>query len=65
MKRYYGFSLKELGDLSRYQFDSFMDEIPETMKYLSGSKPKSEESTSTKDLIDMAKKKGVKIPTKY
>ena len=65
MKRYYNFSLDELGGMSRYQFDSYMDEIPETMKMLSGGESKSGKSTSTDDLIDMAKKKGIKIPTKY
>ena len=63
MKRYYGFSLDELYNLSLYQWNSFMDEIPETMKYLSGGKSKSEESI--KDLVNMAKNKGLKIPTKY
>ena len=65
MKRYYDFSLDELYNLSPYQWNSFMDEIPETMKMLSGGESKSGESTSTEDLIDMAKKKGVKPPKKY
>lgn len=51
--------------MSIYQFTSYMDEIPEIEKIFSGGKPKQEGSTSTEDLIDMAKKKGVKIPTKY
>jgi len=51
--------------MSFYQFNSYLDEIPEIIKMLSGGKPKSGESTSTEDLINMAKKKGVKTPTKY
>lgn len=51
--------------MSLYQFSSYLDEIPEIEKIFSGGKPKQGESTSTEDLINMAKKKGVKIPTKY
>ena len=51
--------------MSRYQFDSYLDEIPETMKMLSGGKPTQGKTTTTADLIKMAKKKGVKTPTKY
>lgn len=65
MKRYYSFSLDELGDMSLYQFVSYLDEIPETMKMLSGDKLTQEESTDIEDLISMAKSKGIKIPTKY
>ena len=39
-----------------------MDEIPETMKYLSGEKPKQGESTKIEDLVNMAKNKGLKVP---
>lgn len=49
--------------MSLYQFNSFMDEIPETMKYLSGGQQK--DTTTTEELIKMAKKKGLKTPKKY
>ena len=51
--------------MSFYQFSSYLDEIPELEKMFSGSKPKQGESTSTDDLIDMAKNKGIKTPKKY
>ena len=65
MKRYYGFSLNELYNLSLYQWNSYMDEIPKTMEYLSGGDSKQKDTTTTEDLMRMAKKKGIKTPTKF
>ena len=66
MKRYYDFSLDELYGLSLYQWTSYMDEIIETQKMLSGSGGKGKGNTeSTEDLMKMANEKGIKTPTKY
>ena len=67
MKRYYDFSLDELYGLSLYQWNSYMDEIPETMKMLSGGNSgKGKSNTeSTEDLMKRAKKAGIKTPTNY
>ena len=51
--------------MSLYQFSSYLDEISELEKMFSGGKPKKGESTDIEDLIDMAKKKGIKIPKKF
>jgi hypothetical protein len=67
MKRYYDFSLDELYNLSPYQWNSYMGEIPETMKMLSGgSGEKGKSNTeSTEELMKRAKKAGIKTPTNY
>ena len=67
MKRYYDFSLEELYGLSLYQWTSYMDEIIEVEKMLSGGggKGKQKDTTTTEDLMKMANKKGIKTPTKY
>lgn len=51
--------------MSLYQFGSYLGEIPEVEKMFSGGKPEQRESTDIEDLINMAEKKGIKIPTKY
>ena len=66
MKRYYDFSLEELYGLSLYQWTSYMDEIIETQKMLSGSGGKGKtDKTTTEDLMKMANETGIKTPTKY
>jgi len=66
MKRYYDFSLEELYGLSLYQWTSYMDEIIETQKMLSGSGGKGKtDKTTTEDLMKMANKKGIKTPKNY
>ena len=67
MKRYYDFSLDELYGLSLYQWTSYMDEIVEVEKMLSGgSSGKGKSSVeSTEDLMKMANKKGIKTPKNY
>uniref|UniRef100_A0A6M3XK73 Uncharacterized protein n=1 Tax=viral metagenome TaxID=1070528 RepID=A0A6M3XK73_9ZZZZ len=51
--------------MSLYQFSSYLDEIPELEKMFSGGKSKQKDTTTTEDLINMAKKKGIKTPKKY
>jgi hypothetical protein len=53
--------------MSIYQFSSYLGEIPEVEKMLSGSggKEKQKDTTTTEDLMKMANKKGIKTPTKY
>jgi len=51
--------------MSLYQFNSYLEEIPELEKMFSGGKSKQKDTTTTEDLIDMAKKKGVKTPTNF
>jgi len=66
MSRYYGFTINEIGDMSIYQFSSYLGEIPEVEKMLSGNSGKGKtDKTSTEDLMKMANKKGIKTPTKY
>ena len=66
MKRYYDFSLEELYGLSLYQWTSYMDEIIEVEKMLSGGGGKGKaDKTTTEELMKMAEKKGIKTPTKY
>ena len=66
MKRYYDFSLEELYGLSLYQWTSYMDEIIETQKMLSGSGGKGKaDKTTTEELMKMANKKGIKTPKNY
>jgi hypothetical protein len=42
-----------------------MDEIPEIEIMFSGSNSKQKDTTTTEELIKMAKKKGLKTPKKY
>jgi len=66
MSRYYGFTINEIGDMSIYQFNSYLGEIVEVEKMLSGNSGKGKSNTeSTEDLMKRAKKAGIKIPTKY
>ena len=46
-----------------YQFNSYMNNITEVEKMLSGGKQK--DTTTTEDLMKAAQKKGIKTPTKY
>ena len=65
ISRYYGFSIDEIGGMSIYQFQSYLNNIPEIEKMFSGSESTKSVSTNTEDLIRMAEKKGIKIPKKY
>jgi len=66
MSRYYGFTINQIGDMSLYQFNSYLGEIVEVEKMLSGGSGKGKGSVeSTEDLMKMANKKGIKTPTKY
>ena len=68
MSRYYGFTINEIGDMSIYQFNSYMGEIVEVEKMLSGSGEKEKgktDTTTTEELIKGAKKLGIKTPTNY
>ena len=47
--------------MSIYQFNSYLNDISE----LEGVKPKQKDTTTTEDLMRMAKKKGIKTPTKF
>ena len=51
--------------MSLYQFNSYLEEIPELEKMFSGSGSKQKDTTTTEDLINMAKKKGIKTPKRY
>ena len=51
--------------MSIYQFNSYMSDIPEVETMLSGRKSKQKDTTTTKDLMRMAKKKGIKTPIKF
>jgi len=51
--------------MSLYQFSSYLDEISELEKMFSGGGSKQKNTTTTEDLINMAKKKGIKTPKKY
>jgi hypothetical protein len=42
-----------------------MGDIPEVEKMFSGGKSKQKDTTTTADLIKMAKSRGIKTPTKY
>ncbi len=42
-----------------------MSDIPEIEKMFSGGESKKKESISTEDLINMAKKRGIKTPKKF
>ena len=66
MSRYYGFTINEIGDMSIYQFNSYMGEIVEVEKMLSGGGGKGKGNTeSTEDLMKRAKKAGIKTPGNY
>jgi len=51
--------------MSLYQFSSYLNDIPEIEKIFSGGEPTQGESTNTEDLINMARKKGIKTPKEY
>ena len=66
MSRYYGFTINEIGDISIYQFNSYLGEIPEIEKMLSGGGGKGKaDKTTTEELMKMANKKGIKTPKNY
>ena len=66
MSRYYGFTINEIGDMSLYQFSSYLGEIIEVEKMLSGSGGKGKtDKTTTEELMKMAEKVGIKTPSKY
>jgi len=59
MSRYYGFTINEIGDMSIYQFSSYLGEIPEVEKcYPVVVEKKTKDTTTTEDLMKMANKKG-------
>ena len=47
--------------MSIYQFNSYLIDISE----LEGGNKKQKDTTTTEDLMRMAKKKGIKTPTKF
>ena len=51
--------------MSLYQFNSYLDEIPEIEKIFSGSKTSKKETITTEELIKMAEQKGIKTPKKF
>ena len=51
--------------MSLYQFQSYLDNIAEIEKIFSGGKGKQKDIATTEDLMRMAKKKGIKTPTKF
>ena len=51
--------------MSVYQFNSYMNDIPEIEAMFSGGQSKQKDTTTTEDLMKMAKKKGIKTPTKF
>ena len=65
ISRYYGFTIDKIGDMSLYQFQSYLGNISEIEKMFSGGKSTKSIPTSTEDLIRMAESKGLKIPKKY
>jgi hypothetical protein len=67
MSRYYGFTINEIGDMSIYQFNSYLGEIAEVEKMFSGgeAKPEGKDTTTTEELMKRAKKAGIKTPTNY
>jgi len=68
MSRYYpGFTIDKIGDMSLYQFNSYLGEIVEVEKMLSGSgeKGKQKDKTTTEELMKQAEKVGIKTPSKY
>jgi hypothetical protein len=60
MLRYYGLDPDKLRKMSVYQFYSYLYQIPIVENIFRGGKSK--KPTSTKDLIDEAEKKGLKVP---
>jgi len=69
MSRYYpGFTIDKIGSMSIYQFNSYLGEIVEVEKMLSGSGEKGKgktDKTTTEELMKMAEKVGIKTPSKY
>ena len=65
MSRYYGFSVGEIGDMSVYQFSSYLDDITEIEELFSGGKTTQKKSVSTEELINRARQKGLKVPKYY
>ena len=68
MSRYYpGFTIDKIGSMSIYQFNSYLGEIVEVEKMLSGSgeKGKQKDKTTTEELMKQAEKVGIKTPSKY
>jgi len=51
--------------MSLYQFNSYMSDIPEIEKIFSGGQSKQKDTTTTEDLMKMAKKRGIKTPKKF
>jgi len=65
MSRYYGFTPAEIGDMSSYQFNSYMYDISEIERMFSGSESSKKGSISNKELIRRAKQKGLKTPKHF
>jgi len=65
LSRYYGFTINQIADMSLYQFNSYMSDIPEIEKIFSGGQSKQKDITTTEDLMKMAKKRGIKTPKKF
>jgi len=51
--------------MSIYQFNSYLSDISELEKMFSGGESTQGKSINTEDLINMARKKGIKTPKKY
>ena len=51
--------------MSLYQFQSYLDNIAEVETMFSGGKGKQKDTTTTEDLMRMAKKNGIKTPAKF
>jgi len=67
MSRYYGFNINEIGDMSVYQFGSYLGEIAEIEKIFSGGEDNEEKKPekSNAELVERARKKGFITPLKY
>jgi len=65
LSRYYGFSIAEIGDMSMYQFHSYLNEIPKVEKIFSGKKSDGKKPLSGKELVSRAKQKGLRTPKHF
>ena len=51
--------------MSVYQFSMYMSNISEIETMFSGGEGKQKDTTTTEDLMRMAKKRGIKTPSKF
>ena len=68
LSKYYGFSIDEINDMTIYQFQNYLNNIGEIEKMKSGDKSNKTDPidpVSNEDLVNRAKKLGLKVPRYY